>query len=115
MGEASMYDCIFLILLFYMYICILYVDILSHPSIHPSIHLSIKTFFHLLFSYLRLNGIDMEHNVHWRLWHGITLLPFKLSAYISIFSINFLYLHFPFISRLRVHKSMQSYGNKCCM
>jgi hypothetical protein len=39
MGEASMYDCIFLILLFYMYICILYVDILSNKSIYLSIYL----------------------------------------------------------------------------
>jgi len=38
MGEASMYDCIFLILLFYMYICILYVDILSNKSIYLSIY-----------------------------------------------------------------------------
>jgi hypothetical protein len=36
MGEASMHDCIFLILLFYMYICILYVDILSNKSIYLS-------------------------------------------------------------------------------
>ena len=32
-----MYDCMFLILLFYMYICILYVDILSNKSIYLSI------------------------------------------------------------------------------
>ena len=38
MGEASMYDCIFLILLFYMYICILYVDILSNKSIYLHIY-----------------------------------------------------------------------------
>ena len=34
MGEASMYYCIFLILLFYIHICILYVDILSNKSIY---------------------------------------------------------------------------------
>jgi len=36
MGEASMYDCMFLILLFYMYICILYVDSLTNNSIYVS-------------------------------------------------------------------------------
>ena len=41
MGEASMYDCIFLILLFYMYICILYVDILSNKSIYLSVYSSL--------------------------------------------------------------------------
>jgi len=36
MDEASMYGCIFLILLCYMYICILYVDMLSNKSIYLS-------------------------------------------------------------------------------
>ena len=42
MGEASMYDFMFLILLFYMYICILYVDILLNKSIYVHLYLTIN-------------------------------------------------------------------------
>jgi hypothetical protein len=59
MGEASMYDWIFLILLFYMYVCILYVDILSNKSIY------------LFRLYIKGHGIHKSsteikrlHNVH---------------------------------------------------